>query len=93
MFMLTDGAEHLVEFRKPGGNIVRAFCGLCGSRILNRFPSWKPEGRTPLAFFPSLLSAETQRALPEVLRPQRDIEPPESRLDREALMRHFEATE
>ncbi len=90
-FDITTGAELLTEFQKPGGRIVRAFCSQCGSRILNRFPEWTPEGRTPLVFFPSLLRAEQQQDLPEAFRPKRDLHPEESVLDHDALERHLES--
>ena len=81
LFTLTGGADLLTDFSKPGGNIVRSFCSACGTRILNRFGGWKPGGRTPLAFFPSLLEAETQKALPESLRPGKNNRPGEHVLD------------
>lgn len=85
MFRITAGAEALVEFTKPGGQITRAFCGLCGSKILNRFPGWLPRGRTPVAFFPSTLREADQRPLPECLRPGKNNCPEECVLDPERL--------
>lgn len=85
---ITAGEEHLNEFLKPGGRIVRAFCDVCGSKILNRFPTWNPPGLTPTAFFPALLEEATQHALPEALRPARHNCPDESVLD-PALLQDF----
>ena len=84
MFRLTAGADRLVRFNK-GGHITRAFCGTCGSRILNSFGDWKPGGRTPIAFFPDLLDAGTRRALPAIFRTQKHNCPDECVLDAEAL--------
>jgi hypothetical protein len=81
MFTLTGGAELIQEFKRHGRTITRAFCGTCGSRILNRFGNWRPGGRVPLAWFPNLLDEATQHALPEVLRPQRNNQPDECVLD------------
>lgn len=85
MFEIQEGAEHLQEYCKPGGRIVRAFCRQCGSKILNRFPQWRPGGRVPLAFFPDLLDDEDRRPLPELLRPQKHNCPDECVLDRAML--------
>jgi len=81
MFALTSGAEQLVEFTKPGGTITRAFCGVCGSKILNRFGPWRPQGNVPLAFFPDLLREGDRHPLPEALRPQKNNRPEECVLD------------
>lgn len=89
MLEVTAGQEALQEFTRPGGHIIRAFCGVCGSKILNRFSGWKPGGRTPIAFFPNLLDEETQRELPELLRPQRHNRPQESVLDGRLLADFF----
>ncbi len=89
MFEITAGAEHLNEFTKPGGTITRAFCQLCGTRILNRFGAWKPGGRTPLAFFPNLLDEATQHDLPEALRPKKTNRPQECVLDVEMLQQQL----
>jgi len=91
-FTLTAGEPQLNEFQKPGGAIVRAFCSTCGSRILNRFPGWTPQGQTPLAFFPDLLRAEDRVALPEMFRPQKHNQPDECVLDQERLESVFNAT-
>jgi len=85
MFRITQGAEHLVEFTKPGGTITRAFCGVCGSKILNRFGPWRPGGREPLAFFPATLDEATQHALPAPLRPAKNNRPDECVLEASAL--------
>lgn len=85
-FALTSGAEHVVHFNKPGGHITRAFCGLCGSRVLNTFGPWRPGGREPVAFFPSTLDASTQQDLPQALRPVRNNQPDECVLDRAFLL-------
>lgn len=66
-FTLRSG--ELQDFCKPGKRIHRQFCRTCGTRICNRFPGWRPGGRTPLAFFPNTLDEATQHALPELLRP------------------------
>lgn len=91
MFEIREGAEHLQEYHKPGGRIVRAFCRQCGSKILNRFPEWSPGGRVPLAFFPDLLEDGDRRPLPEILRPQRHNRPHECVLDQEMLEQLFES--
>ena len=82
---ITAGAALLNEFQKREGGIVRAFCGGCGSRVLNRFPGWRPGGREPLAFFPDLLDDACRRPLPEALRPRKNNQPQECVLDVEAL--------
>jgi|GEM_PF-3153796 len=89
-FELTAGADHLNEFTKPGGRITRAFCQLCGTRILNRFGPWRPGGKTPVAFFPGTLREADQQALPAPLRPQRNNAYDECVLDTEFLARHID---
>jgi len=89
MFTITAGAAQLNEFTKPGGTITRAFCTVCGSRILNRFGGWRPKGKVPLAFFPNLLTEDVQRDLPTALRPRRHNRPEESVLDAEVLRQHL----
>ncbi len=76
-FELTSGAELLNEFTKPGGNITRAFCQTCGSRVLNRFGPWRPGGRVPIAFFPNLLRDADQSPYPEALKPTKVNRPEE----------------
>ena len=90
MFRLTSGQDVLQEFTKPGGSIVRAFCGRCGSKVLNRFPGWTPGGREPVAFFPALLDEATQHALPDALRPHKHNRPEESVLDHAMLQGFFD---
>ena len=90
MFRITAGYDELNEFTKPGGSICRAFCKTCGSRVLNRFPGWTPGGRVPVAFFPSLLTAADQQALPESFRPGKHNQPHESVLDEPMLRELFE---
>jgi len=90
MFRLTAGADQLVEFTRPGGTITRAFCGACGSRILNSFGDWKPGGRTPIAFFPDLLDAQTRGDLPAALRPLKNNRPDECVLDAGVLAQVLE---
>ena len=85
MFQITAGAELLVEYTRPGASLSRAFCGTCGSKVLNRFPGWKPGGRVPLAFFPNLLEEATQHALPEILRAQKTNRAEECVVDFERL--------
>lgn len=70
-FTITAGADEVQPFSKEPGRMVRAFCRTCGSKVLNRFPNWRPGGRVPVGFFPSLLDEQTQRDLPQRLRPQR----------------------
>ena len=89
MFELTSGADSLNEFQKPGGTIVRAFCSVCGSRVLNRFPGWSPGGRVPLAFFPDLIDEADRRPLPAAFRPRKHNRPDDCVLDREMLERLF----
>lgn len=81
----TAGESLLSEYAKPGKGIVRAFCGRCGSKILNRFPSWTPGGNTPIVFFPDLLAEGTQADLPTSLRPLRNNCADECVLDWERL--------
>jgi hypothetical protein len=90
MFSLTSGSEHLNEFTKPGKRICRAFCQLCGSRILNRFPGWKPGGRTPLAFFPNLLDEKDQHPLDPAFAPEKHNRGQECVLDVAFLRAFFE---
>ncbi|MFT7626304.1 MAG: hypothetical protein ACI9WU_005499 [Myxococcota bacterium] len=80
-FEITAGADSLQDFIKEGSRINRAFCGRCGTRVLNRFPGWKHQGRTPLVVFPNLLDEATQRDLPELLRPRKHNCPEETVLD------------
>lgn len=68
-FRLTSGDDLIVPFTKPGGTITRAFCGTCGSKIYNRFGSWRPQGKEPLVFFPATLDEATQHDLPEAFQP------------------------
>jgi hypothetical protein len=85
MFELTAGAELLTEFHKPGASLVRAFCSGCGTRVLNRFPGWKPGGRTPLAFFPNTLDEAHQHPLPDLLRSGDNNRPEECVLEAAVL--------
>jgi len=84
-FRITAGAEHLVEYTKPGGTITRAFCGACGTRILNRFGDWRVRGHTPLVFFPNTLDEGTMDDLPPTLRPRKNSFPDGCVLDPERL--------
>ena len=81
MFRITAGQEHLKTFSKTETSVCRAFCDVCGSKVLNRFPGWRPDGRVPVAFFPSLLKEEVQHALPELLRPSKHAWRDETVLD------------
>lgn len=87
MLRVTTGESLLNEYAKSEGKLVRAFCRRCGSRVLNRHPSWRPEGFVPVSFFPNLLDEDIQRALPEVLRPNKHNAPEESVLDAALLQR------
>jgi len=82
---ITAGAELLRPFTKPGGHITRSFCCACGTRVLNRFDRWRPQGREAVAFFPSTLDAAIQSALPPRLRPRFNSYAAECVLDSEAL--------
>ena len=55
MFQITAGDEALQPFTKPGGTITRAFCRVCGSKILNVFETWRPHGKVPLEEFLEIL--------------------------------------
>jgi len=89
-FTITSGAELLRDFTREGGRINRAFCGTCGTRVLNRLPpGWRPQGKTPLAFFPNLLTAGTMDDLPEPLRPRKHAFPGECVLERALLEELF----
>jgi hypothetical protein len=90
MFRITRGADELNEFHKPGGSIVRAFCRVCGSKILNRFPDWKLPDAVPLAFFPDLLDAAHRQPLPPALGARKHNRPDECVLDQAMLQSLFE---
>jgi hypothetical protein len=81
MFTITRGEELLAGYTRPDGYIRRTFCTVCGSKVLNRFEGWKPDGKVPLAFFPNLLDEAVQHDLPEPLRPERNNRPEECVLD------------
>lgn len=89
-FQLTEGADLVVPYQKPGSRIVRAFCDQCGTRLFNRFPGWSPGGRTPVVFFPNTLDEATAQSLPAVFRPVRNNRPEECVLDQEFLREHLE---
>lgn len=72
-FTVTQGEDLVVPFQKTPGKVVRAFCGTCGTRVFNTFPNWRPGGRVPVAWFPSLLADDVQRDLPETLRPNANM--------------------
>jgi len=91
-FTLTSGAEHLELYQKHPKAPVRAFCRTCGTRVLNRFPHWRPQGKEPLAFFPNLLDADIQANLPARFRPTRNYEAASSVLDQATLDLIFEHT-
>ena len=84
-FTVTRGQEGIVDFKKDGSRIVRAFCGTCGTRVYNRFPGWSPGGRTPVVFFPNTLDEETTHNMPESLRPRKNNASDECVLDLERL--------
>ena len=84
-FEITAGAELLTEFRRPEVTITRAFCSRCGSKILNRFGAWTPGGKTPLVFFPDLLTPSSQAQMPAHYRPQKHNRPEECVLDWDKL--------
>jgi hypothetical protein len=85
MLRLTAGAELLTVFHKPGASLSRAFCSSCGSKMMNRFPGWRPGGRIPVAFFPNTLEEPVQQALPQSFRPARNNRIQECVLDVEKL--------
>ena len=89
-FRVTGGEDHLRGYTRPGGHIERVFCDVCGSKVLNRFGGWRPGGKTPIAFFPSLLDEATQHALPEAFRPHKHNHPGESVLDPDMLADFFD---
>lgn len=78
---IDEGADRVQDFRRPGASIVRSFCGTCGSRIHNTFGAWKPNGRTPLVFFPSLQEPEDQARMPSSWAPTHHNEPESCVLD------------
>jgi len=84
-FQITAGDELLRPFTKPGGHVTRAFCGSCGTRILNRFERWRLQGREAVAFFPGTLDEAIQHELPARLRPRFNYYASECVLDGEAL--------
>ena len=59
--------------------------------MLNRFPGWKPGGKTPLVFFPNLLDAKIQQALPAAFRPQKTFAGDECVLDADFLSKFLQA--
>jgi hypothetical protein len=86
MFEITEGAENIVDFQRPGGP-VRTFCRRCGTRMTNRFPNWRDD---VVAFFPNTLDEATTHALPQLLRPRRNSHRDECVLDVEHLRWLFE---
>lgn len=84
-FQITAGAERVQEFTRPGARICRAFCSTCGTRVLNRFPGWRPGGKVPLVFFPDLLEESTRRDLPAVFRARKNNAADECVLEAEML--------
>ena len=84
-FRFTRGADLLVEFAKSDKHMIRAFCGQCGTKILNRFGSWKPGGKTPLAFFPNTLDEAITHAMPDALLPKKQNQVEECVLELEML--------
>ncbi len=82
-FTLTSGAELVRSYRRPGASIERRFCGQCGSRVYNDHLAWKPNGKTPLTFFPALL--QNPGDLPSSLRPAKNANAGECMLDAERL--------
>lgn len=93
MFEITDGADSLREFSKPGAPVVRSFCTECGSKMRNDFPKWRPKGRVPVGFFPSTLEEATQHALPPAFQPRGNHRTEECVLHAESLRWFFEASE
>lgn len=85
-FTLTTGAEHLRDFTRPGGQVCRAFCDVCGTRVLNRFPGWLPRGTPVVAFFPNTLDVADLASLPGALAPTKHLHVDECVLDREMVM-------
>jgi len=83
---ITGGKEHLVEFQKAGAAVVRAFCGQCGTKILNRFPGWLIGGTPVIAFFPPTLDEATQHPMPKLLVPAKINRPTECILDWDKLL-------
>lgn len=72
MLSITAGAEHIRAYQKRPRVPCRDFCGICGTRVRNRFPGWRPGGRELVAFFPNLFEEGAMRALPDGLRVQRN---------------------
>ncbi len=89
-FAVTRGADLLNDFQKDGGRIVRAFCNRCGTRVLNRFSTWRPGGHEIIAWFPNLLGEGVQQPMPAILRPHNTANAGECVLDREFLARFLE---
>ena len=83
-----EGEELVQEFQKPNGPI-RAFCRTCGSKLLNRFPNWRPHGKVPLVFFPDLLDREVRANMPAALVPRSNVNQESAVLEQETLEKHF----
>lgn len=90
MFRITRGDDLLKAFTRPGNQLDRIFCSVCGSKVMNRFGSRRFDGKTAVAFFPNLLEEATQHAMPEALRPKRTYFAEECVLDRDELNALFE---
>lgn len=68
---VEKGAELLTHFCKNPEKkrpIIRSFCSVCGSRVLNEHPE-KDESKRVLGFFPSLLGEDVQSKMPVKLLP------------------------
>lgn len=85
-FEITEGAELIEEFHKPGARVTRAFCRRCGSKVRNRFPGWQPEGNEVVGFFPATLEEQAQYQLPAAMRAQQVNRPQECVLDWDQLL-------
>jgi hypothetical protein len=90
-FVVTQGDDLIKDApQKKEGGTIRSFCGQCGTRIYNKFPSWKPKGRVATAWFPNTLDEGALSPMPELLRPYRTAFADECVLDVEFLKKFFD---
>ena len=84
---IDEGVDLLQDYQRTPAAPVRSFCRACGTRIHNTFGDWKPKGRTPLVFFPSLLEPSDQARMPPSWVPRHHNEPESCVLEWDFLTR------
>jgi hypothetical protein len=65
-FRVVKGEALIKEYSRGDRFPIRAFCGQCGSRVLNKVPA---EPEVGIGFFPSLLEEHVQHDLPIAFHP------------------------